>query len=108
MANPRSQSKRERFRQAVLALHGPVCRMPICKQPTRAIDLNLRAPHKGSYTADHIVEVDVLLRQGGDPFDVSNVRPAHWGCNSSRGATYGNRTRRTKRRIDPLNRSRAW
>jgi hypothetical protein len=107
--NPRSQSKRERFRQAVLALHGPTCRMPVCVMPTRAIDLTLKAPHRASYTADHIIEVDVLTRRGGDPFDVTNGRPAHWACNSKSGATYGNRTRRTKRRaIDPLNRSRAW
>lgn len=106
--NPRSQSKRERFRQAVLALHGPTCRMPVCVMPSRAINLDLKAPHRGSYTADHIIEVDVLTRRGGDPFDVSNGRPAHLACNCKSGAAYGNRARRRKRKPNPLNTSRAW
>lgn len=84
--NPRSESRRSAFRAAVLALHGPTCQMPICRMASRAIDLSLRAPHPGSYTADHVKP----LIDGGQPFDPRNGRPAHWGCNSSAGASLAN------------------
>lgn len=89
--DPRNHRRlRQQWRLLVLATHGPTCAMPTCKMPDRAIDLKLKAPHPGSYTTDHIVEI----QDGGAPFDVSNGRPAHWGCNSSAGAASGNRRRK--------------
>lgn len=107
--NSRSQSKRERFRQAVLHRDGPTCRMAHCKQPTRAIDLRLQAPHRASYTADHIIELATLERQGQADryYDPDNGRPAHWGCNASAGASFGNRLRRLPR-PPRFNRSNDW
>ena len=92
--DPRSQSKRERFRQAVLAEWGPICWL--CHRP---IDLALKAPHPGSYTADHVIELARIVAAGGDPFDPTNGRPAHWRCNTSRGASFGNRRRRAVARL---------
>lgn len=39
--------------------------------------------------ADHITELSI----GGAPYDLSNLRAACKPCNSSRGATHGNRIR---------------
>lgn len=46
-----------------------------------AIDLDLPATHRLSFTADHIIP-----RSLGGPDTLENARPAHRGCNSSRGA----------------------
>ncbi len=54
----------------------------LCGQPIR---YDLRAPHPASFTADHVGE----LNRGGTN-DPENLRPAHYGCNSRRGAVYRN------------------
>lgn len=67
----------------------------------RPIRYDLKGPHPLSFTADHVVEPGRC-----DPAmvnDPSNLRPAHYGCNSSRGARYGN----TKRSNGPRP-ERAW
>lgn len=114
MADPRNhQSKREAFRRAVLATHGPICQMPVCKLPTRTIDLRLKHPHPGSYEADHI-ETCAQLKKRGAPlsayYDPTNGRPAHKRCNGSEGASRGNRDRAKQPRTtpNPLNTSRVW
>lgn len=103
---PLSQSKREAFRQAVLLRDGPTCRMPVCLMPTRTIDLTLRCPTPGAYTADHIIEVSM----GGAPYDPANGRPAHYRCNVSKGCGDGNRRRKGKRmtRKPTFKTSRPW
>lgn len=53
----------------------------VCWLCGEEIDLALRAPDKRSATADHVVP---LARGGSD--DLSNLRPAHFACNSRRGA----------------------
>lgn len=95
MANPRSQSRTERWRREVLALHGPTCRMPHCVMPSRRIDLTLKAPARGSYAPDHVTPIIL----GGAPFDVRNGRPAHLACNASAGAALGNRLRARRRLV---------
>lgn len=102
--NPRSQSKRERFRQQVLEDHGPTCRMPRCLMPTRAIDLNAKHNTPGEYTADHIVELCVLIDQGRPEsayYDRTNGRPAHRRCNSHAGASTGGRRLAAQKRRQP-------
>ena len=55
------------FNAAVFAEYGTVCHL--CGKP-------------GADTSDHLVttSTDPSLR-----WDISNARPAHWSCNSSRG-----------------------
>lgn len=111
--DPRNhQSKRERFRREVLALHGPTCLMPHCLMPTRAIDLHLKHPHPGSYDADHIETVAQLKARGAPLtayYDPARGRPAHAKCNRSKGATDGNRSRKKHTPpANPLNTSRTW
>jgi len=57
------------------------------------IDLTLPAPHPRSFSVDHIVP----LALGGHPTDRSNLAPAHYGCNSAKGARMpiGDRVDRT-------------
>lgn len=45
------------------------------------IDKRLRYPEPGSASVDHIIPIS----RGGDPADLTNMRPAHLGCNSQRG-----------------------
>lgn len=112
MTDPRHhQSKREAFRRAVLAMHGPICMMPVCKLPTRTIDLTLPAHHPGSYEADHIETVATLKARGAPLsayYDPTNGRSAHARCNRAKGAADGNRARGKQRRTDRLNTSRPW
>jgi hypothetical protein len=63
-----------------------VCELPGCH---KLIDRSLRWPHPMSPTADMIVP----FARGGDPKDPHNYRPAHYGCNSRRGA--GNAVQRS-------------
>lgn len=41
-----------------------------------------RCPHPWSFVVDEINPVD----NGGDPLDFENTQPAHWICNSRKGA----------------------
>jgi 5-methylcytosine-specific restriction endonuclease McrA len=56
---------------------GSIC--AICFDP---IDFNAKPRTRWSGSVDHIVPIV----HGGSPLDLSNVRAAHYGCNSSRGA----------------------
>lgn len=91
--DPRSQSKRERFRKAVLAMHGP-----ICWRCGRTIDLTLKHPHPRSYTADHVPELALLIERGLDPHDPKYGRPACRQCNVTAGASFGGKRLAAKRR----------
>lgn len=51
----------------------------ICK---RYVDQTLPSSTRWSRSADHVIPLD----KGGAPFDRGNVRLAHHGCNSRRGA----------------------
>ena len=72
----RGSRRWRKLRAAILASHPPCA---LCGKA-------------GADSIDHIVEVDA----GGPMWEPSNLRPAHLGCNSSRGATYGNRKRATQ------------
>lgn len=52
----------------------------LCGQP---IDYTLKHPHKGSFTADHILPLDSHPELAEDP---GNIVAAHLSCNSSKGA----------------------
>lgn len=72
-----------RLRAEVLAAYGPVCAIggPYCRETgSRAIDLTLRHPHRGSFSIDHRL---ARSRGGGD--DIALLRPSHLACNTSRG-----------------------
>lgn len=64
------------LRRATLSAEFLVC--GICRKP---IDKSLRFPHSMSPTVDLI-----LPWSRGGLAEVGNVRPAHLGCNSRRGA----------------------
>jgi 5-methylcytosine-specific restriction endonuclease McrA len=95
--NHRSEWQRRRLRPQVLAIHGDTCWL--CEE---RIDLTLRWPHSKSLSIDHVVP----LAKGGAPYDLANLRPAHVGCNTSRGArdAQGLPTRTPA----PIRRSRTW
>lgn len=63
---------------------------PICWICGQGIDLTLHHTHRMSFTLDHVVPLDL---PGTDPYDESNILPAHRSCNSSRGAKFGNARR---------------
>ncbi len=94
---PRRSTPRDdpayRKARAELRDHGRPCWL--CGQPIR---YDLRAPHPASFTADHVVE----LHRGGTN-DPENLRPAHYGCNSRRGAIY-----RNTRRVNGPKPEREW
>ena len=50
----------------------------ICGEP---IAFGLRKWHPRGPSLDHVRP----LSKGGDPLDLRNARPAHYGCNSARG-----------------------
>lgn len=56
----------QEYTELVLATYGTICRL--CGLP-------------GADTADHIVP----RSKGGELYDLTNGRPAHLSCNSSRG-----------------------
>lgn len=69
----------------------PVCH--ICGKP---IDRALPARHRLSWTLDHVIP----YKERPDlAFEVWNLKPAHWGCNSAKGAG--------RARVSPKN-SRPW
>jgi hypothetical protein len=53
----------------------------ICHLCRRRVGRSFKAPHPRSATFDHLVPIS----DGGDD-SAANLRLAHWGCNSSRGA----------------------
>lgn len=71
-----------KLRAVVLERDAWTCRLPVCKQPTRAIPRTApRAWHPASASVDLIIPKS----RGGSDKDISNLRAAHFGCNSSRG-----------------------
>lgn len=76
MTDPRRTSRYQKVRAEVLkyATHCHICGRPF--------DPRYVGRHRLAKSADHIVPLDA----GGDPYDPENLRPAHLGCNSSRGA----------------------
>lgn len=67
-----------------LIIFGPdflVCQVERCIQPSRAIDRTRRGNGSEAPSLDMIIPYG----RGGDPADPHNYRPAHKGCNSSRG-----------------------
>ncbi len=73
-------SGRERQRLlAVVCPPGSVCWL--CGGARGPIVLGLRRGHPLGPSMDHVVP-----RSMGGSWDLSNLRPAHFGCNSARGA----------------------
>lgn len=61
----------------------------ICGKP---IDMSLRVPAPGAFTADHVQ----ALADGGPLLGL--LRPCHFRCNSSRGGRQGASRRRARRK----------
>ena len=59
---------------------GSLCAMPVCKMSNRVIVFGLRHNHPLGPSVDHIIRIT----DGGHPTARWNLRPAHFGCNSSR------------------------
>lgn len=83
MSDPRSSAEWQRLAKRVVEEER------ICWLCAKPIDLTLRFPHRLSGSGDHVIPLD----QGGKLLDRANVRAAHLGCNSRRGAIEGNRKR---------------
>ena len=68
------------------------------------IDYTLKWPDPRAFTADHIIPLSTL--EYGDPMrqSLSNLQPAHAGCNSSKG----NGTRTAKQALKPVQPKRLW
>lgn len=81
MGNPRrtNGSRRTKLRTRVAAMGLPCA---LCGQP---IDYSLPAGDPMSYELDEVVPVS----KGGDPYDPSNVQPAHRVCNQRKGNRTG-------------------
>lgn len=75
-------SRWQRFRAALLAKYA-LQRRP-CGLCGGAIDYTLTGRHPMAPSVDHLV----ARHHGGATFDEDNCRPAHYGCNSRRGARY--------------------
>jgi len=99
MANPCSGAGWQRltapYRQAWANAGAPCW---LCDEP---IDYTLRHPHRLALTVDHVV----ARWNGGAPLDPGNWSPSHASCNSSRGATEGNKLRRP---TVPIRTSATW
>ena len=69
-----------RWRRLVdeLCVPGSVC--GICRGAKGPIRFDVRPRHSLSRSLDHIVPLEL----GGDPFDPSNLQPAHFGCNAGK------------------------
>lgn len=89
------------YRKARAAILAGATHCALCGQP---LDHNAKAHTYWSTTVDHIIPIS----QGGNPYDLSNMRPAHKGCNTSRGngRTTGKGTRRP--RTQPIRGTRSW
>jgi len=68
---------RARFKTECQKVNAPCW---LCMQP---IDYTAEPRTPASFSADHVTPTSL----GGDPTRSSNLRPAHYGCNSSRGNT---------------------
>lgn len=88
--NPRNGRRYRRLCAEVRSLGDP------CWICGHAIDLNLDARDRWSWTLDH----EVPLSRGGSLLDPANARSAHRRCNSSRG------NRSTSRHVERA--SRRW
>lgn len=55
---------------------------PICHICGGIIDMGLHWNDARAWTLDHVT----ALANGGDPESLANLRPAHRGCNSRKGA----------------------
>lgn len=76
----------------------------ICLEP---IDYSLRGNDRLAFTVDHLVPL--WTGRNHNPLDPSGWRPAHRSCNSSRGATEGNRLRKRAKQQRPVDHySRVW
>lgn len=73
-------SRRAELTRAVVERDGWVCRL--CGQPISRYPLATR----DKLTVDHIVPESL-----GGRSVLSNLRPAHWGCNAARGARVARR-----------------
>lgn len=82
--DPRKTRQWKRVRARVLK-GATLCELPGCQGPP--LDFDAPALSRWAPSVDHITP----LHDGGEPFDLRNLRPVHLGCNSSRG----NMTRRT-------------
>lgn len=56
---------------------------PICHICGKPIDRALPARHRLSWTLDHVIPIKEAPHLA---FVLSNLKPAHWGCNSAKGA----------------------
>lgn len=54
---------------------------PVCHVCSRPIDPGLHYLDPWSWTAEHVQP----LSKGGDPYDLTNLRPAHRRCNLRKG-----------------------
>jgi len=73
--------KQIRTRMCRLATHCALCHRPLMHDaPART---------RWSPSLDHVISI----QDGGQPFDIANLRVVHFGCNGSRGASQGNRAR---------------
>ncbi|WP_280429848.1 HNH endonuclease [Nocardia brasiliensis] len=90
MAGQWSGRRAAALRAATLAEYGTICHL--CGRP-------------GATTADHVIP-----RSKGGPDSLDNLRPAHYSCNSSRGARSLEdwRVLHTPRRAPQLAPSRKW
>lgn len=70
---------------------GSICWL--CGKPIR---FDVPPRHPLSRSVDHVV----ALKLGGHPTALSNLRPAHYGCNSSKGIGRKSATRKRPRTRD--------
>ena len=91
VADPRNTYQWRRIRARWYqwgATHNEPCRNPTCLLPDQPIRYDLRGTiHPAAPNLGHIIEV----AEGINPYDESNLRLEHARCNTSAGATYGNR-----------------
>jgi 5-methylcytosine-specific restriction endonuclease McrA len=79
--DPRDTRRWRRLRLQVLRRER-VC--AICNLP---IDFDARPCTRWAPSVDHIIP----LARGGAPYDLSNLRSTHFGCNAGRGVGRGRR-----------------
>jgi 5-methylcytosine-specific restriction endonuclease McrA len=71
------------MRWKVLCAHLRPLLPPICHICGKPIDRLLPARHRLSWTLDHVISIKERPDLALEP---SNLKPAHWGCNSAKGA----------------------
>jgi 5-methylcytosine-specific restriction endonuclease McrA len=100
MGDQHIHAGRSGYRWAQLIKRLKVERPPVCWICGQGINLALHHTHRMSWTADHITPLADLLALGGDPYDETNIAPAHRSCNSRKG--------RSDKPPSPVNNSRRW